>query len=165
MWFARPSLLILCFVDIVTLCSLCRACDVPCTFQAGLCVLNLSPTSGSSVLVHCWRHDYVCLITVCSMALMLGSTHLVLGTTESWAVCDVRPLSYWCTAPCNLDKLSDYCLVQFFYNKGNSPDGHLTTHLQVSKLGGCTITIITAHAPGQHIWASSDPGPDAKKMK
>ena len=36
------------------------------------------------------------------------------------------------------------------------------TDLAVSQLRGSTIAIISAHVPGQHMWASADPGPTTK---
>ena len=36
------------------------------------------------------------------------------------------------------------------------------TDLAVCQLRGSTIAIISAHVPGQHMWASADPGPTTK---
>ena len=39
------------------------------------------------------------------------------------------------------------------------------TDLAVSQLRGSTIAIISAHVPGQHMWASADPGPSSRSPK
>ena len=39
------------------------------------------------------------------------------------------------------------------------------TDLAVSQLRGSTIAIITAHVPGQHMWASAGPGPSSSSPK
>ena len=39
------------------------------------------------------------------------------------------------------------------------------TDLAVSQLWGSTIAIISAHVPGQHMWASAGPGPSSSSPK
>ena len=39
------------------------------------------------------------------------------------------------------------------------------TDLAVCQLRGSTIAIISAHVPGQHMWASADPGPSSSSSK
>ena len=39
------------------------------------------------------------------------------------------------------------------------------TDLAVSQLRGSTIAIISAHVPGQHMWASAGPGPSSSSPK
>ena len=39
------------------------------------------------------------------------------------------------------------------------------TNLAVSQLRGSTVAIISAHVPGQHMWASAGPGPSSSSPK
>ena len=39
------------------------------------------------------------------------------------------------------------------------------TDLEVSQPRGSTIAIISAHVPGQHMWASAGPGPSSSSPK
>ena len=51
----------------------------------------------------------------------------------------------------SLSHLRFYCI---FKKSGKTE----ATDLAVSQLRGTTIAIISAHVPGQHIWASAGPG-------
>ena len=62
----------------------------------------------------------------------------------------------------SLRKVSHRALVFCIFEKSGKNEA---TDLAVSQLRGSTIAIISAHVPGQHMWASAGPGPSSSSPK